>query len=313
MSRQTVNRELRRLVGEGLIRASGRTQGRRYTLAVLASATRQYDVANLTEDLPWQEMVAPALDGVSENVRAICQYGTTEMVNNVIDHSASPTVTVHLSRTAAEILVMVTDQGVGVFRKIAEECHLDDERHAILQLAKGKITTDATRHTGEGIFFTARMCDRFTLASGGLALVCKAGGEDWLLETHQFQALLRGTLVALQIDPMTSRTAQSVFARFASGETPGFFRTHVPLSLARQEGDHLVSRSQAKRMLVGIDKFSEVVLDFKGVTMIGQAFADEIFRVFQRAHPNIHFTVANASEEVQRMVAHVLATSSRQP
>ncbi len=33
------------------------------------------------------------------------------------------------------------------------------------------------------------------------------------------------------------------------------------------------------------ERFQTVVLDFTGVEEIGQDFADEVFRVFQRAHP----------------------------
>ena len=35
---------------------------------------------------------------------------------------------------------------------------------------------------------------------------------------------------------------------------------------------------------VGLERFREVVLDFAGVDAIGQGFADEVFRVWARAH-----------------------------
>jgi hypothetical protein len=49
------------------------------------------------------------------------------------------------------------------------------------------------------------------------------------------------------------------------------------------EGESLMSRSQARRLMNRFDRFSEVVLDFTGVNFIGQGFADEIFRVFANA------------------------------
>ncbi|MBU1862219.1 MAG: STAS-like domain-containing protein [Candidatus Omnitrophica bacterium] len=64
-----------------------------------------------------------------------------------------------------------------------------------------------------------------------------------------------------------------------------------------------MARSQARRILFGLDQFKCIVLDFKDVAGIGQGFADEIFRVFQNAHPDISFEVVNANESVQFMIA----------
>jgi hypothetical protein len=47
-------------------------------------------------------------------------------------------------------------------------------------------------------------------------------------------------------------------------------------------------------------------LDFKGVPTIGQAFADEIFRVFANEHPNVALRTANANSEVKRLIDRVL-------
>jgi hypothetical protein len=48
-----------------------------------------------------------------------------------------------------------------------------------------------------------------------------------------------------------------------------------------------VSRSEAKRLLRGLDRFREVVLDFRSVDLVGQGFADEVFRVWATRHPEV--------------------------
>jgi hypothetical protein len=63
-----------------------------------------------------------------------------------------------------------------------------------------------------------------------------------------------------------------------------------------------VSRSQAKRLLAGVDNFKVVVFDFLGIEAIGQAFADEVFRVFKKQHPEMELTSLNASKEVSQMI-----------
>jgi hypothetical protein len=51
-----------------------------------------------------------------------------------------------------------------------------------------------------------------------------------------------------------------------------------------------------------LDKFKEIILDFKGVKSIGQGFADEIFRVFQNSHQEILIKTENASEILNSML-----------
>jgi hypothetical protein len=72
--------------------------------------------------------------------------------------------------------------------------------------------------------------------------------------------------------------------------------------MAQYGDDKLISRSQAKRLLARIDKFKQVLFDFSEVEMIGQAFADEIFRVFANNYPAIELTVINTNESVQQMI-----------
>ena len=63
-----------------------------------------------------------------------------------------------------------------------------------------------------------------------------------------------------------------------------------------------ISRSQARRILEGLEKFKVILLDFENVPLVGQAFADEIYRVFQNAHPGILIQEENTSEGVKFMV-----------
>ena len=43
-------------------------------------------------------------------------------------------------------------------------------------------------------------------------------------------------------------------------------------------------------------------LDFAEVANIGQAFADEIFRVFANEHPEVELVAMHAASEVQQMI-----------
>jgi len=70
----------------------------------------------------------------------------------------------------------------------------------------------------------------------------------------------------------------------------------------------LVSRSQARRILSGLELLKEVTLDFKNIEYIGQAFADEIFRVFKNRNPEILLKTVNLNGEVQNMINRAINT-----
>jgi hypothetical protein len=113
----------------------------------------------------------------------------------------------------------------------------------------------------------------------------------------------------MRLDNNTSRTAKKIFDRFSSGDDYGFTKTVVPVRLAQYGEDQLISRSQARRLLARVELFKSVVLDFKDVELIGQAFADEIFRVFANEHPEIELIPVGANSGVKRMVQRARAAS----
>jgi len=302
ISRQAVSRYVRELSEEGYITAEGQTKHRKYSLKVLREKKFTVPLRDLAEDQVWRNEVAPVLKDLPRNVLDIWHYGFTEMVNNAIDHSGGHFLGVDIKMNPLTTRVSVYDDGVGIFRKIKEELHLEDERHAVLELAKGKLTTDPEHHTGEGIFFTSRMMDDFEILSGDIYFSHEFGKEeDWILERDRPDT---GTSVFMGLANRSERTDQEVFDRFASGEEDyGFTKTVVPVRLARHGAEKLVSRSQAKRLLARVDRFRTVILDFRDVDSIGRAFADEIFRVFERNNPGIALTTINTVPEVERMIA----------
>ena len=303
-SRQAVHRHIQRLVEEGALLESGKTRSRTYALAQLSAWTQTYAVsADGDEGDIWIRDVRAQLEPLATNVLGIWQYGFTEMFNNALDHAEASSISVSVAKTAASSVVTIRDDGVGIFRKIQAALGLLDERHSVLELAKGKFTTDPQRHSGEGIFFSSRMFDHFSICSGSVWFSHQAKApEDWILETDESG----GTSVRMELVNHTARSVSKVFKQFTSGDDFGFTKTVVPVRMAQYGDDNLVSRSQAKRLIVRFEKFRTVVLDFKGVVLIGQAFADEVFRVFPLAHPEVELMSLNANKEVGQMIAHVL-------
>jgi hypothetical protein len=152
------------------------------------------------------------------------------------------------------------------------------------------------------------MFDEFVISSGEVYFSHEFDKkEDWIL---QASSVAGGTLVRMSLSNHTSRTARKVFDKFTSGDDYGFTKTVVPVKLMKYGDDNLISRSQAKRLLARFDRFKVVVLDFSGVASIGQAFADEVFRVFRSKNPEVEIVPINASSEVRRMVSRAEALGS---
>lgn len=306
ISRQAVNCHIHTMANEGLIIATGSTRRRIYKIKPIIE--KFIPIAkNLEEDVLWRREIRPLLNELPRTVLDICNYGFTEIMNNVIDHSAGEVVVIRVILTAAHIELHIFDDGVGIFKKIQTELGLEDPRHAILELAKGKLTTDPKHHTGEGIFFSSRAFDEFSISSDGLHYLHKELESDYLMGEEKNGST--GTLVQMEINLNSMRTLKEVFEKYSSeSDDYGFTRTIVPVFLAKYGDENLISRSQAKRLLARFEKFKEVILDFKGVETIGQAFADEIFRVFQRANPQIHLKYVNTNQEVERSIKRALQT-----
>jgi len=301
ITRQGVNKHLQKLRSEKALGESGKTRNRAYKLAPLLEWSASYKIVpDLAEDLIWRDAIRPVIYPLPDNVSDIWHYGFTEMFNNAIDHSGGSQIHVGIRKNAVSTEMLLMDDGIGIFKKIQTEMGLLDERVAILELSKGKLTTDPENHTGEGIFFTSRMFDKFDILSGGVFFTHQFGDEkDWILEREKFQT---GTSVWMEINSHTARTTKKIFDQYSSGDDYGFNKTVIPVKLAQYGNDKLISRSQAKRVLARVELFKIVIFSFEGVESIGQAFADEIFRVFALRHPEIELLTMKANSEVKRMI-----------
>ncbi len=303
ISRQAVVRYLQAMARDGQIIAEGTTKDRVYKLGLTRILQKKYALNRLQEESEiWSKDFMALCEGVKENVTRICEYGFTEMVNNAIDHSNGKNLIVSMSRNTQIIRMAIIDDGVGIFRKIKEAHHLTDEDQSILELAKGKLTSDPEKHSGQGIFFTSRAFEGFKIHSYNHVF-----GHDPQKEKDHFSEgpnSWEGTAVYMQIRLNSEKRLRDVFNDFADPENDNdaFYKTVVPVRLIQYEGESLLSRSQAKRILSRVENFKAADLDFEGIQSVGPAFADEIFRIYKTAHPNIKIVPINVSEEIKTTI-----------
>jgi predicted transcriptional regulator len=305
LSRTTINKYIHELADGKQLSLKGSATRREYFLEPTHTFTKTYSLGSqLAEDKVWRQDLLGLFDGLQKNVLDICYYGFTEIFNNAIDHSEGSEIAVQVMIWIDLIDISISDNGIGIFNKIQQKFNLDDPLHAILELSKGKLTTNPSSHTGEGIFFTSRMFDSFFILSGKLSF--RHTDLDILLEDEEN---MKGTGVSMKISPFSNKTTSSIFNQFTD-EDQNFDKTIVPVFLARYGDENLISRSQAKRLLARFEKFKMVVLDFNHIDTIGRAFADEIFRVYKNAHPEINLAFINASEAITKLIQEIQANQS---
>ncbi len=169
------------------------------------------------------------------------------------------------------------------------------------------MTTDSESHSGEGIYFTSRMIEKFCVLSDGKIFthnthldVTRDVGAICGLENLADKS---GTTVIMIMPNNSKIDIKEVFDMFSNADE-GFVKTHIPMIRIFTDG-FPVARSQAKRLCMRFEEFKEVILDFKDIDDLGQGFAHELFVVFRRKQPDIVFKIENANESVRKMIIHV--------
>lgn len=318
LTRVAVSRRIRKLADSAYLQRHGTGTRQTYSLGPhrfwLGMHSRESIAQRGGEMAMWELHLAPLLADLKPNVRSLANTAFTEMLNNALDHSGAQRVLMGMHVQAGQLHMLVADDGEGIFDKIAQAAQLFDTRLAILELAKGKYTTALAGHSGMGIFVSSRMMDGFAIESRGLrfdrhetnALLPRF---DWVDVPSLFKPAEARTVVRMVIALDSTRTPNDVYFKYfesinVGDAEPGeaFHTTEIPVRLA-QLSSELVSRSQAKWVMNRATQFKTVILDFEGVVHVGQAFVDEVFRVFATAHPHVRLRTTGMTPEVAQMVS----------
>ena len=308
-SRAYINRFFQKLSQEGKIIAIAQGRGSYYVLADKDHINRikhdkkEYQAElknkNLSEDVVLKRIKVDTGIFLNLNLEIlkILDYAFTEMFNNAIDHSDSEKIKIQFSRTEDLIRFEVRDWGVGIFDNIIKKRKLLNELEAIQDLLKGKVTTAPEKHSGEGIFFTSKLGDNFIIQSSGKKITFNNLIEDFFIQDiKQF----KGTKIVFVIHLNSKQKIENIFKEY-SGDSFEFDKTRVVVRLYKMSEDY-ISRSQARRVVSGLDKFKTIILDYKNVDSIGQAFVDEVYRVWQNKYTDKKIITKNANENIKFMI-----------
>ncbi len=302
ISRNTVNNYLNELEDNNIITRLKRNS------YVLTEHPREYTFSRADNELEsdtyfYEKFLKNHIEACTDEAKLIWQYAISEMVNNVIDHSNAEGLNIFVQQNFLYTMVALIDDGVGIFNKIKEHFGFASLEEARQELFKGKLTTDSDNHSGEGIFFTSKLMDKFLIISSEMVFSTDKYNHE--LNFNLDSSSLDGTCVVMLLSNFTRRRISDVFDSFSNIEE-GFTKTVIPMRSMFDSAP--VSRSQAKRVCHRLENFREIVLDFEGLDWMGQAFAHQMFAVYQNEHPDMVLTPINMNEAVEKMYKHVLNT-----
>ena len=301
-SRQYVVRLLNRLIAGGEIHRRGKTRAARYYPGRSSHEISRLELIKEREGLSEYTVLEEVTKRMQLNTRlnknciAIFDYAFTEMLNNAIDHSQSKKVWINVEVDHSNAIFVIKDLGIGAIESIKKGFEITDDFLALEHLFKGKQTTAPEAHSGQGIFFTSKVVDTYKIATSGMEFtIDNTRADEFLRDIKQ----RKGTTVTCRIKKNTRRKIKDVFDKF-TGDDFEFDQNIVKINLSRHE--RLMSRSEAKRLLLGLDEYSVLDFNFKNVAEVGQGFCDEIFRVYANRNPGKILSYHNASDVVRYMI-----------
>ncbi len=311
ISRQAAARHLKKLTNLGHIEIEGNTSGRIYRLSKGRITEYTYALKNKPRvESVWNKDVLPLLQSSPDNVLGLWKFCFTEIFVNRMAHSKGNTLKVKIIQKKSQSTIDIADDGIGIFHSIKQRLKLSNDKDAAVELANRTMPITPKGNADMNILLSAQMTDSFSIHSRRIVLSHQADLDwDWTLDRSDEE--ISGTLICMIIRNDTTRTMEQVISRYNIHEQETSPKTCVPIKFMDYSVDALFSRSIARRVLSGVDKFKIAVLDFFGVKEIGPAFADQIFRVFSSKHPNIQLRYINANKQVEAIIQEAKKYSSR--
>ena len=301
VSRQAVLRHMNTLIREKQVVAHGKTKDRYYELEPLLNYTKFADISQgFKTNRFLRTEIVPGLDFLPRNIGEICEYALAALLHNVMDHARATHLSVKLFATRDETHIVVTDNGVGIFHHIRDGMGLEGKTISAIELAKGPQSHEAGYHAGDDLQAVMMLFNGITIDSAEISLRYEKKADRWSLQESK-QA--RGTKIHLEISTKSSITCNKIFSNLFAEENSV---VRIPVNLARTNGELLISRDQAHKLVHNIEFSKEVEFDFTGIDMIGPAFAHELVWIAREKNKSIDIDWINAADTVNLLMSRAV-------
>lgn len=324
LTRQALHRHLSSWVLEGRLQRQGRARATRYLPGpgnsscppesrprgrAPAGLGRTYRVEGLSPQAAWRDLQAwlgSQAPGIGDTALAVLEWVTCELVANGLAHAQSPYLSLRAHADSDRVALALADAGLGAFETLRRKLGASSALDALQWLSNPPATPAAgpPDPACRGLRSVSHMVELFELDANGFEWsVDNALGETAVSEVPEVPRHSSGTgetggagtevRVSVALDTQT-HPADILAHR------PAIHGTRV-LAL-RDFGRRLFTRSDARRLLEGMDLYAEIVLDFDGIEGTGLGFVDELLRVWPIRHPLTRLRVQGAGAAVAFML-----------
>ena len=306
ISRQAALKHMHTLISEKKVIAHGKTRDRFYELRPEVNFSKTID---LLKEYSYGEIINsqifPHLSILTKNVREICEFSISAILNNIYDHAKATSFYYKLYFNYKDIHIIISDNGEGLFKHIQTGLKLKNPQMAALEIAKGYLTTDPKNHSGEELHTLINLFDQVAIDSTGISLKFDNKTYSWMID-HSIQK--QGTRIHLKIKPSSRRNCREVFNRLFKSERKS---VRIPVGLLKIQNAQIVnSRQQAQNMLRNISDLKTIEFDFKNIDLIGPAFADELVRKTKVENSSANIKWINSNKTVDVLMKHALTRFS---
>jgi len=299
ISRQAILKHMNTLIAEKQIIAHGKTRDRIYELRPQVNFSKTIDIdTDFFPEVIIKNNIVPHLSTLSKNVRDICEFSISAILNNIVDHADANSLYYKLYLTHKDMHIILSDNGKGMFGHIQSLLKLKNTQIAAVEVAKGHVTTDPDHHSGDELNTVIHLFDKVTIDASGKSLTFINKTQNWLID-HSTQQ--QGTRIHLQINPSSRRTCKEIFQKLFNKEKQS---VRIPINLLKVPGNELVnSREQAQSILRNINDLKSIEFDFNNIDLIGPAFADELVRKTKAKNQVADIKWINCNETVDVLMS----------
>ena len=302
ISRQAALKHMNALIDNNMVMAYGKTRDRRYKLIPQVNYNKIIPIDSdfILHDV-LQENFLIHLESLPKNIFQICEYSIEALVNNIVEHSQASNLYVKLFLTYSDLNIIISDNGSGLLDNIRSKLDLEIVELAALELAKGQITTNLLKNSGEALNTIFHLFDKVEVDSSGYGIVYLSNREQWDIK---YSTQKQGTRVHLQINPNSNRTCDKIFQKLFNKKEQCI---RLPISLLKgPKKNSLISKQQAKNIFWNIGSINTIQFDFYNIDLIGPAFADELVRQSISINSDVSIEWINANDTIDLLMKRAL-------
>ena len=302
ISRQAALKHMNALIDDNMVMAYGKTRDRRYKLIPQVNYNKTIPINSefILQDVV-QENFLLHLESLPKNIFQICEYSIEALVNNILEHSHASNLYVKLFLTYSDLNIIISDNGSGLLENIRSKLNLEIVELAVLELAKGQITTDLLQNSGEALNTIFHLFDKVKVDSSGYGIVYVSNREQWDIK---YSTQKQGTRVHLQINPNSNRTCDKIFQNLFNKKERCI---RIPISLLKEPNKNsLISKQQARNIFWNINSITAIQFDFHNIDLIGPAFADELVRQSRSVNRDVIIEWVNHNNTIDLLMKRAL-------